>query len=173
VRRIISRRLSRRIGEPTGVVAMIEANVKVDIKLRQIERAWTVDVCRVSYSRQRSKFLHSGEYYSSANEAYVEMKRRTMNYLRKSGRTESEQQICWHTRSIVTARRAIRNDERSLEVGAFSPSIATVRFPHFLVGIEPGELHGPLALFNAPPSPGENYTFSARCKTTREGRRGS
>lgn len=93
---------------------MSEATVKVDIKLRQIERGWTVDVCMVSYMRQWSHFLHSGEYYSSADEAYVEMKRRTLNYLRESGRTASEQQICWHTKSIVAVRRTIRNSEGSL-----------------------------------------------------------
>lgn len=73
------------------------------------------------------------------------MKRRTMNYLRESGRTESEQKICWHTGIICLFLGNPIEPWRNFEVGAFSPSIVTARFHPFLIGFEPNELPGLLA----------------------------
>ena len=90
---------------------MKEANVKVDIKLRQIERVWKVDLCVVWHSPDVAMFLQSGNDYPSADAAIAEMKRRAMQYLRKSGRTETEQQVLWQTISIAADGTVIGNDE--------------------------------------------------------------
>jgi hypothetical protein len=94
---------------------MQQASVRVDITLRDIGGVWKVDLCMVWYAPKAAQNLGSGEDYLSAGDAIVAMKRRTMTYLRESGRTETEQQVHWQTSSIADDGTVLRNHLLPLE----------------------------------------------------------
>jgi len=81
--------------------AMKQASVKVDMTMREIGGEWNVDYCMVWYSPTSAHTLRSGEDYSSAEDAIAAMKRKAMKLLREMGRTDTEHQVCWKTRSIA------------------------------------------------------------------------
>ena len=81
--------------------AMKLASVEVDLTVRDIGGVWIVELCMVWYSPNAAEYLSSEEHYSSADEASAEMKRRAIKYLREVGRTDTEQQVLWRTKSIV------------------------------------------------------------------------
>lgn len=81
--------------------AMKQASVEVEMTVRDIGGEWNVDFCMVWYSPTSAHTLRSGEDYLSADDAIAEMKRRAMKLLREMGRTDTEHQVCWKTRSIA------------------------------------------------------------------------
>lgn len=73
-----------------------QIGVTVDLKLSQSEDRWKVDLCTVWLSAVVGKFIQSGEWYRSDEEAITEMKKRAMNYIAERGALETEDQVEWH-----------------------------------------------------------------------------
>ena len=90
--------------------AMTQARVEVDLTVKEIGGAWNVDFCMVWYSPTSARTLHSDEDYSSADDVIAEMKRRAVKLLRGMGRTDTEHQVRWKTRSIAADGTVLHSD---------------------------------------------------------------